>query len=178
MFFLVLVATELKSVSPRVPLQDHIAGIPSTPFPRGAKKPPSYGVVPHVTRAWPPATGSKTVECCKTTLVLLKVIFYFWPFLGAFWELFFIFWGFLKQIQATLLLACLRFLLFEGLRLRFLKFLWFVWSCVFFWVSFIVLLFILPDIFSKARACRLRKKDLTKIHPKEKNSHEKSYEIG
>ena len=32
-------------------------------------------------------------------LVLLKVIFYFHPYLGAFWGLFFIFVRFLKQIQ-------------------------------------------------------------------------------
>lgn len=31
----------------RPSFQDHIAGIPSTPLPRGARKPPSYGVVPH-----------------------------------------------------------------------------------------------------------------------------------
>ena len=35
----------------------------------------------------------------KHILVLLKVIFYFWPFLRAFWGLFYIFLGILKQIQ-------------------------------------------------------------------------------
>ena len=36
-----------------------------------------------------------------SNLVLLKVIFYFWPFLRAFWELFFIFSRVLKQIQVS-----------------------------------------------------------------------------
>ena len=36
---------------------------------------------------------------CLLDLVLLKVIFYFWSFLGAFLGLFFIFLGLLKQIQ-------------------------------------------------------------------------------
>eukprot|EP00434_Breviolum_minutum_P034718 symbB.v1.2.030732.t1/scaffold3495.1/size92607/2 len=31
----------------RPSFQDHIAGIPTTPLPRGARKPPSFGVVPH-----------------------------------------------------------------------------------------------------------------------------------
>ena len=35
-------------------------------------------------------------------LVLLKVIFYFWPFLKAFWGIFFIFSRVLKQIQDVL----------------------------------------------------------------------------
>ena len=34
------------------------------------------------------------------------VIFYFWPFLGAFWGLFIIFLGFLKQIQVIICFFC------------------------------------------------------------------------
>ena len=43
--------------------------------------------------------GGLQLACSLVFLVLLKVIFYFHPFLGAFWGLFFIFGGFLKQIQ-------------------------------------------------------------------------------
>ena len=42
-------------------------------------------------------------------LVLLKVIFYFWPFLRAFWGLFFIFSRVFKQIQDCVLFSrCFR----------------------------------------------------------------------
>ena len=37
------------------------------------------------------------------SLVLLKVIFYFGPFLGAFWGSFFIFLRLLKQIQVHII---------------------------------------------------------------------------
>ena len=36
-------------------------------------------------------------------LVLLKVIFYFWPFLRAFWDVFFFFSKVLKQILVMIM---------------------------------------------------------------------------
>ena len=46
--------------------------------------------------------GPQDVELGMFILVLLKEIFYFWPFLRAFWGIFFIFSRVFKQIQVIL----------------------------------------------------------------------------